>query len=164
MFAYGSNLAIRRIEERVGPVAVVATGRLERHALRFHKSGRDGSGKADAFATGNPGDVIYGVVYEMSAGAKGKLDRFEGLGTDYLEKDVTISTENGDIVATAYVAHPARIDAAVEPFDWYLRLVLDGARQHRLPHAYVEMIEAHPSKRDADRDRAERALRLLESR
>ena len=161
VFSYGSNLAIARIEERVGPVVVVASGRLDRHGLRFHKAGRDGSGKADAFATGSADDAVYGAVYEMSAEAKRRLDRFEGLGRDYLEKDVTIVAATGDVDASLYYAHPSRIDPAVVPFDWYLRLVIDGARQHRLPAPYVERIAAHPSRLDPDRDRAERAHRLL---
>lgn len=161
VFAYGSNLAVARIEERVGPVVVIASGRLDGHALRFHKAGRDGSGKADAFATGNPADLVCGVVYEMSVEAKRKLDRFEGLGIDYLEKDVTIATAAGDLASTLYHAHPARIDPSVLPFDWYLRLVVDGARHHGLPEAYVERIAAHASRVDPDRARAKRALHLL---
>lgn len=161
VFAYGSNLAVARIEERVGPVVAVASGRLLAHALRFHKAGRDGSGKADAFATGNLEDLVYGVVYEMSDEAKRKLDRFEGLGAEYLEKDVTIATATGDVAATLYHAHPSRIDPSALPFDWYLSLVLDGARMHGLPESYIERIAAHPARVDTDRVRAAHARRLL---
>jgi hypothetical protein len=161
VFAYGSNLAVARIEERVGPVVVVASGRLDGHALRFHKAGRDGSGKADAFATGNPEDLVCGVVYEMDVEAKRKLDRFERLGIDYLEKDVTIATAAGDVAATLYHAHPSRIDPSASPFDWYLALLLDGARRHGLPVTYIERIAAHPARVDTDRVRAEHARRLL---
>jgi gamma-glutamylcyclotransferase len=164
VFAYGSNLAIARIEERVGRVVVRGSGRLDRHALRFHKTGRDGSGKADAFATGNAADVVHGVVYEMAVEAKRTLDRFEGLGTDYLEKDVTIATAMGDVASTVYYAHPARVDPTAVPFDWYLGLVIEGARWHRLPESYVERIAAHPTRIDWDRARAQRALRLLAKR
>lgn len=161
VFAYGSNLAVARIEERIGPVVVVGSGRLDGHALRFHKAGRDGSGKADAFATGNPADVVFGVVYEMTVEAKRKLDRFEGLGADYLEKSVTIATATGDVAATLYHAHPSRIDPSASPFDWYLQLVLDGARRHGLPESYIERIASYPARVDADRVRAENARRLL---
>jgi gamma-glutamylcyclotransferase len=164
VFAYGSNLAVGRIEARVGPVVTLASGGLDRHALRFHKSGRDGSGKADAYETGDAKDVLYGIVYEMSIEAKNKLDRFEGLGSDYLQKDVVIATARADIAATVYYAHPARIDPAAVPFDWYLRLVIEGARQHRLPRAYVERIAMFPSREDPDRVRVETALRALAKR
>jgi len=161
VFAYGSNLSLARIEERVGAVGVIATGRLDGHALRFHKTGRDGSGKADAFATGSPRAVVYGVVYEMSPEAKRELDRIEGLGSHYLEKEASIATDAGLLVATVYCACDWRIDPTAVPFDWYLRLVVEGARGHRLPAPYVDAVAAHPVRVDPDRARAERALRLL---
>jgi len=164
VFAYGSNLSVEWIEARVGPVVILASGRLDRHALRFHKSGRDGSGKADAFATDDAADTVHGVVYEMSADAKRRLDRFEGLGVDYLEKEVAISTAGGSVNSSVYFAHPARVDPSAVPYDWYLRLVVDGARRHRLPEAYVERIAAQVPLRDPDRDRATRALELLARR
>lgn len=161
VFSYGSNLSVARIEERVGPVVVVTTGRLGGHSLRFHKAGRDGSGKADAFATDHARDAVYGVIYEMNAAAKRKLDRFEGLGVDYVEKEVLIATAAGDLPAAVYCAHPSRIDPLLSPFDWYLRLVIDGARRHRLPPLYVARIAAHRSCVDPDHARSERALQLL---
>lgn len=163
VFAYGSNLALARIEERVGTVSVIATGRLDGHALRFHKTGRDGSGKADAYATGSAGDVVFGVIYEMSREAKRELDRIEGIGSHYLEKEASIETEEGSLAATVYCACDWRIDPAAVPFDWYLRLVVEGARHHRLPALYVDAIATHPALVDPDRTRAERALRLLKN-
>ena len=97
VFAYGSNLTLARIEERVGAVAIVSVGKLERHALRFHKIGRDGSGKADAYATGRDDDAVWGVVYELSTAAKRRLDRVEGLGAEYLEAEVAISAAAADV-------------------------------------------------------------------
>lgn len=144
VFAYGSNLSPTRIAARVGRVITVSVGSLGGHDLRFHKHGRDGSGKADAFWTGRERDVVWGVVYEVSDEAKAALDHFEGLGTEYLEKTVEIATAAGRIVASVYHAHPQRIDPALSPFDWYLDLVLYGARAHGLPHAYVERIASVP--------------------
>jgi len=161
VFAYGSNLAVARLEERVGPVSVVVVGRLDRHALRFHKAGRDGSGKADAFFTASPDDAVHGVVYEMGYAAKRVLDRFEGLGSHYLEELVTITTSTGEVQASVYRAHPSRIDPSRVPFDWYLQLVVAGAREHGLPACYIRAIADHPVHVDPDRVRADRALRLL---
>jgi hypothetical protein len=161
VFAYGSNLAVARIEERVGPVAVVTTGWLDGHVLCFHKVGRDGSGKANAFFTGNRQDVVYGAVYEMPVAAKSKLDRFEGLGVDYLEKPVVITSAAGGVVATAYHAHPSRIDPSLLPFDWYQELVIDGARRHRLPDWYIEKLTAQATCVDPDVARAARARQLV---
>jgi hypothetical protein len=161
VFAYGSNLTVARIAERVGSVATVAVGKLERHALRFHKIGRDGSGKADAYATGRAEDAVWGVVYELSTAAKRRLNRFEGLGTEYLEAEVGIATADGELRPHVYRAHPLRIDDDLLPFDWYHRLVVQGARAHGLPADYVAAIARLPVRVDPDRTRADRALSLL---
>lgn len=164
VFAYGSNLALARIEERIGKVAIVTIGRLAGHSLRFHKIGRDGSGKADAFATGRADDEVWGVVYEMSAGAKRRLDRFEGLGAQYLDAEVDVVTAAGSIRAHVYRAHPLRIDETLLPFDWYHRFVVHGARAHGLPADYVAAVSRAAVRVDPDRTRAERALALLENK
>jgi gamma-glutamylcyclotransferase len=164
VFAYGSNLTLARVEERIGTVAIVTIGKLEGHSLRFHKIGRDGSGKADAFATGRADDEVWGVVYEMSAGTKRRLDRFEGLGADYLDAEVDVVTAAGSIRAHAYRAHPLRIDETLLPFDWYHRFVLHGARAHGLPADYVAAVSRAAVRVDPDRTRAERALALVENK
>jgi gamma-glutamylcyclotransferase len=158
VFAYGSNLSRERIETRVGRVETIAVGRLAAHSLRFHKIGRDGSGKADAFYTGRADDAVYGVVYAIDDRAKQKLDRIEGLGREYVEKAVTVSTDGGDVVTNVYCAHPDRIDESLLPFDWYLSFVLDGARGHGLPHAYVDRVAACRSIVDTDPLRVSREI------
>jgi gamma-glutamylcyclotransferase len=156
VFAYGSNLSRKRLELRVGPVEVIGPGELLAHELRFHKIGRDGSAKADAFATGRAADIVWGVIYALSHDAKRKLDRFEGLGRDYLEREVRIRTAGGETSATVYHAHPDRIGEGGLPFDWYVDWVLQGAREHGLQPAYIERVASHPTIADCDTDRTRR--------
>ena len=82
VLAYGSNLLLARMRGRAPSAEPVTTVRLPGYALRFHKRGRDGSGKADAFFTGRGQDVVCGVVYELSPADKVALDLAEGLGRD----------------------------------------------------------------------------------
>ena len=53
------------------------------HRLEFHKVGRDGSAKCDAFETGNPDDSVIGVVFDIHTAEKNYLDQAEGLGVGY---------------------------------------------------------------------------------
>ena len=76
VFAYGSNLCVERILARVRSTRVLTVARLEGHALRFHKRGRDGSAKADAWSSGDPRDVVWGVVYELATADKATLSPF----------------------------------------------------------------------------------------
>lgn len=45
------------------------------------------------------------------------------------------------------------IDPALHPYSWYKRLVVEGARQHRLPPDYIANIEAMRDTEDADKNR-----------
>lgn len=165
VLAYGSNLCVERMLARAPSARVVATATLSGHALRWHKAGRDGSGKCDAFFTGRDADVVHGVVYEMDGKDKLVLDAFEGLGDHYTEKTVRARTaDGGEIEATVYVALPSRIVAAAKPWTWYREHVATGARQHGLPAGYIAGIDAVDAAEDPDRGRHERETAEREGR
>lgn len=149
--AYGSNMWPRRIELRLGTCEVIAVVRLDGYALRFHKRGGDGSGKCDAFHTGNAADCLYGVAYALSQAQREKLDEFEGPG--YASRDVSVQMPTGMITAYAYVARAEHVDATLQPFDWYKSIVVAGARRHALPAEYIARIAAVSASPDADGDR-----------
>lgn len=79
-FAYGSNMSRARLEARVGPCQDRGHAWLDGFDLRFHKRGRDGSGKCDAFATGARTHILHGVLFGMSAAQREALHLFEGPG------------------------------------------------------------------------------------
>lgn len=142
-FAYGSNMSTARLTARTPSARVVGRGRLPGHALRWHKRGRDGSGKCDVtVADAGLTAVVWGVLYRIDCAEKADLDRIEGLGVGYDEHEVVVSTEAGDMVARTYRAKPEAVDPALRPRRWYKAHVLTGAREHGLPAPYIEMIEA----------------------
>lgn len=162
VLAYGSNLLEARMLNRAPSAVTIAAVRLLGHALRFHKMGRDGSGKADAFFTGRGEDSVWGLVYELSPTDKAALDLSEGLGRDYFERRVSVLAENGQAVEVGlYVASPSMIDSRLGPFSWYKELVVTGARRCGLPADYVASIESVPAHADADSGRVQAASRLL---
>lgn len=164
VFAYGSNLWAARIEARVGRVEIVATGRVRSYDLRFHKRSRDGSAKANAFATGVSDDVVWGVVYELDSSEKRRLDAFEGLGGGYFETQVEVLVGEGvSVDAWMYVANPDFVDDGLAPYDWYHRFCVEGAREHGFPAWYVDRIAGVVSEEDPDRDRRERESAVFSS-
>jgi gamma-glutamylcyclotransferase len=158
-FSYGSNMLERRLKERAPSARAIATGMLRGHALRWHKVGRDASGKCDVLATGNEDDVVYGVLYEMSPRDKPYLDAAEGLGAGYDEKEADIETLAG--VVRAHLYYATHVDPTMVPFDWYKALVVAGAQQHSLPAGYVAGLMAFRSMPDPDAARALSNERLL---
>ena len=152
-FAYGSNMSIARLRERTPSAAPLGSYALKEHDLRFHKSSEDGSGKCDAFYTGDRSDVIYGVLFEIFADEKPALDRAEGLGHGYDQKNVTVLAVDGSShESLTYIA--TKIDGGIRPYSWYVNNVLVGARETLLPENYIKTrISSVESIQDTNRER-----------
>lgn len=137
-FAYGSNMLRERLVARVSTAQVVAVGAVRDYRLDFAKVSVDGSGKGDMVAS--PGGEVWGVLYEFDASQKADLDEQEG--RHYQAREVVVSTTDGDQTAWAYMAQPHRRDPSKVPYDWYLALIVAGARQGGLPEACIQVLEA----------------------
>lgn len=160
-FAYGSNLSIKRLQKRVPGARPLGVCTLPQHQIRFHKQGKDGSAKCDAYHTGGSTDVVYGVLYSFPLREKPFLDLAEGLGVGYLSRDVTVfDADQQPQIAMTYQA--ILIDRRQRPFSWYKNHVLNGAREAGLPPAYIEKIQQIEDIEDDDceRDMLERSIYL----
>ncbi|BBB25951.1 gamma-glutamylcyclotransferase family protein [Amphritea japonica] len=147
-FAYGSNMSVARLRQRVPSACVIGVYYLDGHSLRFHKSGQDGSAKCNVCYTGGEGRV-YGVLYEIDSVEKIQLDKAEGLGVGYGEKMVQIYNLNGtNVEAITYYA--LQIDEVLKPYSWYVNHVVIGAREAELPDEYILSITSTESVDDAD--------------
>src|SRR5882762_8602678 len=131
-FAYGSNMCTGRLRHRVPSANPVRIAKLLNHSLRFHKrSDKDGSGKTDAYFTGERENVVWGVIFEIDSAERVQLDRYEGLGHGNSEKRVTVIDVDGNLHPVfMYGAEETHIDPALRPYSWYKRFVVEGARQH----------------------------------
>ncbi len=158
-FAYGSNLSIARLQQRAPSAQRVGLFMLHSHDLRFHKPGRDGSGKCDAFETGDASHCVMGSVFKIDPAEKARLDRAEGLGFGYGEKEVTVVDESG-LKITAHTYYATKIDGSLRPYSWYLNHVIVGAIESSIPEVYLGRIRSIVSTEDPDpeRDARERAI------
>ncbi|WP_062268468.1 gamma-glutamylcyclotransferase family protein [Endozoicomonas arenosclerae] len=138
-FAYGSNMSLARLKNRVPSAQRQGAYFLEAHDLRFHKASKDGSGKCDAFFTGDHSRV-YGCLFDIDPEEKHLLDHYEGLGVGYTEKQVQlINSEQTTVSAFTYIA--LEIDPSLLPYDWYLQHVLIGAAESQLPESYIKQLQ-----------------------
>lgn len=156
-FAYGSNMSQPRFFSRIPNATFHGWGALREHQLRFHKSGRDGSAKADAFYTGHYHDLTYGVLYSLSEDEKRQLDIVEDCGVGYEAKTVEVVSECGNLLpAFTYVA--LHIDRSMRPYHWYWQHVLQGAEDAGFPDEYISKIKRFRVEVDNDINRIEREL------
>lgn len=161
-FAYGSNLHPQRLHERIGDVVVDAVGELRATELRFHKRGRDGSGKCNVTTAVDPESSVFGAVYGLTADQVRRLDRFESVGVGYVRRRVTVHLAGGgQRRCFTYVAMPDYVDDRLEPFSWYRTLVCLGARFHGFPRPYLARVARQPARADPDPQRAEEERRRI---
>jgi gamma-glutamylcyclotransferase (GGCT)/AIG2-like uncharacterized protein YtfP len=157
-FAYGSNMLLARLAERVPSAQALGVARLAGHRLAWHKVSSDGSGKCDVVPS-QSGDEVWGVLYLIDPGHKADLDHIEGVGYGYVAATLTVELDGSPVVAQAYRA--TDIDGALKPYGWYKALVVAGARENDLPEEYVRALDAVAAVRDTDDERRRAHAALL---
>ena len=155
-FAYGSNMLEQRLKDRVASAEFLSNAWIHGYEVRFHKISIDDSGKADLVQTGNPEDIVHGVVYQFDPDDWTALDRHEGASGNnpgYDRAPIQVHTDSGTFNVTTYLTHRARIDESLKPYIWYLELIRCGAEQHGLPEDYRRKIASTPNDTDPDENR-----------
>jgi gamma-glutamylcyclotransferase len=144
-FAYGSNLCAERLRGRVASAETLGPAILPGRRLTMDKRGRDGSGKANVVPDGR--GEVWGVVYSLHAADWSALDAYEaGYARVGVEVRTRLATQAEErLLAWTYVAEQRTEDPV--PFDWYKRLIVEGARAHGLPEAWLARLEALPARR-----------------
>jgi gamma-glutamylcyclotransferase len=158
-FAYGSNMSILRLQERVPSAKRLDIVTLKNHQLRFNMGADDGSGKCDSFQTNNNEDIVIGALFDINKNEKGILDRAESLGHGYNEKLVFVENNLGEVFeALIYCA--IKIDPSLKPYYWYINHVIIGAKETKVPAEYLAFIESVECIEDPDhsRDAQQRAM------
>lgn len=150
-FAYGSNMHLGRIIDRLSRVQIVETAWLAEHALTFNKRGRDGSGKCNVIPYA--GRRVPGAVYRLEATALSRLDRIEGSGYRRVPVVVSGIRSQRRYRANCYVAKSVAIDNSWIAYDWYRDIVAAGAAALGLPVDHIDWLQAHPTRSDPNRRR-----------
>ena len=148
-FAYGSNMHFGRMIERLSRVRFLETAILGEHTIRFHKLGRDRSGKCNVVT--DPERHVAGAIYRLEAKAFSLLDRIEGSGYRRMPIVVRGIRSARRYRANCYVAKTVAIEESLIPYDWYRDIVVDGARCLGLAGDYVEWLRSFPAQTDPNR-------------
>jgi hypothetical protein len=132
---------------------------LTDYSLSFHKRSIDGSGKCSIIP--KEGSVVYGVIFKFDKNQKSNLDRVEGAGSGYNEKQITVNVGGESISVFTYIASESHIDNSLSPYLWYKTLVVEGAREHGFPEDYIDEIQKVNSVRDKNQERRKNGLANL---
>jgi len=150
-FAYGSNMDPAQMRGRCAGSRARGTGFLADYRLCFsHWS--ETRGHAAASVEPCPGERVWGVLYDMTAGDWTRLHVFEGhLGAGHPENGYDlhafeIGTGAAAVAAHAYVSRvdPLRPHSGL-PSAHYRGLLISGAIAHGLPADYLERLRGLPT-------------------
>lgn len=130
-----------RMIGRVPSAKSLGRARLDNKRMVCNKRSKNGSGKANV--QDSPGEVAWGVLYEISSKELANLDKAEG-GYDRVSLQVWTS-DDVPVEAEVYISRMLTDDP--KPFDWYKEFIVSGAQEHRLPESYIEYLKRLPSKR-----------------
>ena len=132
-FAYGSNMDVARLRERVSSARLTGISRLDGYRLAFtRRSIRSHSGVADIISA--PGFAVMGIAFEVAAAEVDALDRAEGLELPLpayrrLTVSVRIYGRGASEALTYRVVRPA--DREIVPQSNYLDTMLTGLKTAR---------------------------------
>lgn len=142
-FAYGSNLDMNQMEERVGSRERCQRALLRGWKLTFNVSSSIWGGKAaNIFETRDPKDIVYGVIYQIREAQLDELTQKEGPKP----LDLEVESAGNKIMAKAYVFNPNARPG--QPTKEYLDKVVSGLQQHGYGENVIGYVKklAHESK------------------
>ena len=154
IFSFGSNMSLNRLRKRTPSAEKFDIGYIEGYEFKCNKISRDGSGKANIVKGSMLESNVWGVLYTIKDSEKIDLDRVEGLGFGYHEDNLQIKSNNNSIVqAQVYIADEEVCDDNLKPYDWYKAYIINGAKNNKLPHEYLKLLENLPIQIDKDEER-----------
>ena len=151
-FGFGSNMSMLSLRAKgvipqASQRAVLAGWRLRFNVQHFF---RHEGGVGNIEQTGNPDDLVHGVLHDCPDEALALLDSAEayGHGYDRIGIDVKPAERTGScyqtVPALTYIGMPRFIDNSRLPSRRYLNIVLEGARQAGLDEEYTRALARHP--------------------
>ena len=144
-FAYGSNLNPVQMAARCPGHRVLGRASLPGYALRFRGYGRDWAGAVGTVEPA-PGQVVHGVLFELTPEHYATLDEYEGYDGPgaasnlYDRVEIEVVREDGTSVpCLTYVIRPL---AEGLPSRAYRDAIVAGLLHHGLPAEYIAAVSS----------------------
>ncbi|MCG8564506.1 MAG: gamma-glutamylcyclotransferase [Desulfobacterales bacterium] len=139
-FGYGSNLSTAYTQEMLPSAKFVMKAFVPNYSVQFQFWSKVRNGGLSNIVP-DMGKMVHGVLFEVPEEEMVALDTLEGAYVgQYYRKTLLTVGEDG-------VIYPADIYRVIDPqgpyppSKGYVKIMLDGAREHGLAPEYIQMIE-----------------------
>ncbi len=146
-FAYGSNLHPGQMFDRCPGHQTIGIGRLPDHRLTFPRFSPVRR-CATASIEERPGDSVWGVLYRLSDDDLPVLHYHEGFdpfdeGADnrHTTTEIAVVRPGEPVAQTAMTYVAVADDTRERPSRDYMTTIIEGARYHELPRAWIMYLE-----------------------
>jgi cation transport regulator ChaC len=136
-FAYGSNLNMDQMKERVGDWQLSKRALVRNYKLVFNHHSKKWQGyTANLQPTGKLEDVVYGVVYHLTQDQLARLQAHEGVPPT----ETVVELEDGNEISRAKVFIWRDSDPGHEPSTAYRKTMEIGLADHGYDKAHIDRI------------------------
>lgn len=156
-FAYGSNMKSEHLRNRIGDFATCIIGRVPDIRFLFNKKSSDGTAKANIVQ--DPDYEVWGVVYGVTPEQLKRLDQIE---IGYERRAVNVRLSDGSTIRAETYCSARPVDDLL-PYEWYKRLVVDGAIENSLPTEYVRYLRSFRAEPDDPKTTLDAAIKATHS-
>ena len=126
-FCYGSNMNIKRMNDRGIKPSSIESAILKNYKLVFNKIASGKIGESYANIVPEKGCIVEGVLYRISSEAIKILDKFEGHPKHYIRSDIQVIMKNGNnVTAITYIATQNKVKDGLLPGQEYMAHLLAG--------------------------------------
>jgi cation transport regulator ChaC len=136
-FAYGSNLSVDQMRERVGEWHLSRRALVRNYRLVFNVYSKKWQGNtANLQATGKFEDVVYGVVYQLAQEQLAKLQASEGVPPT----EIRVELEDGNEISHAKAFIWGKTNPEREPPTAYRKAMEAGLTDHGYDKSHVDRV------------------------
>jgi len=148
-FVYGSNMNPAQIADCCGSAVPIGVARLANHRLAFfgHSAMWDG---AEETVVPQPGEEVWGVLYNLSFSQADRLDEWQGVRPDGAGPFFLFPVFAVDLQGVSHAALLYKKDYCGEPglpSDAQRDNIVVGARAQGVPEEYVDLLRGIPVKK-----------------
>lgn len=138
-FAYGSNMDPVQMAERTPGGRSLGAARLDGWRLTFTRDSPAWGGGVGHIEEA-PSDVVWGVLWDLTAEHLVALDEYEGVAVGaYTRERCVVAFDGREVEAEVYIAIPRGFR---RPSKKYVSAMIRGAEAHGLPRDYTERLHA----------------------